>query len=116
MKKLCIICGQKLKEGEYCKFCEKLLKREHNLQRKLKAVDNMLRSRYKYGVEMAKLKEMRREKEEFFLFRKAKRTEYVKRKCENCDRFCIHRVLMSWQRFQMLVCLCCRSIKIERRR
>ena len=49
----------------------------------------------KGGHFMTELKEKRREKEEFFLFRKAKRTEYVKRKCENCDRFCIHRVLMN---------------------
>ena len=116
MAKLCVICGQELEDEEYCSFCEKLLKREHELQRKLRAVDNMIRNRYKYGVEMAKLKEERQEREEFFLVAENKQTEYVERRCDNCNRVCLHRILMSWQRFQMLMCLCCRGVKIERRR
>ena len=115
-KKLCIICGQELEDEEYCSFCEKLLKREHELQRKLRAVDNMIKNRYKYGVEMSKLREERQEKEEYFLFREGKRTEYVKRRCKNCGRICTHRILMKWYKYQSMMCLCCRNIRIERRR
>lgn len=114
--KLCVICGQKLKDKEYCSFCEKLLKRERNLQKKLKAVDNILRNRYKYGVEMAKLKEARQEKEEYFLFSSARKTEYVKRKCEECGKVCTHRILLKWHGFQSMICLCCRNLRIEKRR
>ena len=116
MKKLCIICGQQLKEGEYCKFCEKLLKREHKLQRKLKAVNDMLKNRSRYGIKMTELKEARQEKEEFFLFSNTRKTEYVKRKCEECGKICTHRILLKWHGFQSMICLCCRNLRIEKRR